>query len=512
MRFILLCCSLVLSTFLAKAQGLRLPFDLRQHNLTQFNSNLMNATYMSDWNRPHSFSVWTRWQWQTVDGDPTTIFASYSHKLSTASSFGIGFLQHNTGTFLDVGANLNYTHTFSLGTDTKILVGSNIFGFQRKLADDRFIVETDTAMTQLENDGEFIVVVSPAVRLQINTFNLGIALENVLDFNLSETGEEMDLGIVTGTLSNDFPVSIFSKDGGSFVRPMVYIKAIPDEDTQFGINGLFSTSRFWVQGGYNSFYGASGGLGVTFAKQFSIGGLLEFGTDTSLAEEDPTFELVASYHFGLPRDPNKVVDSKEEQEDVRALEPVEEQEGLERQKQLEAEQEEQRKRDKEQRLKESERLAMQLEKQRMDSIAAAQLKERKLLEEQHRRDSIAMAQLKEKTLLEEQQRKDSIAQLLNGEVEVKKNEVYREVSSDEGMEPGFYLIANVFGTQKYFESFMLTLKQKGLEPKSFYRSKDKYNYVYLGRYNSMSEAREARDSKFFGKYADKTWIFRVRGN
>ena len=41
--------------------------------------------------------------------------------------------------------------------------------------------------------------------------------------------------------------------------------------TQFGLNGLFSTSKFWVQGGYNSFYGVSGGLGLTVSNAFSIG-------------------------------------------------------------------------------------------------------------------------------------------------------------------------------------------------------------------------------------------------
>ncbi|MEP5615483.1 MAG: hypothetical protein ABJP76_05200, partial [Flavobacteriaceae bacterium] len=100
--------------------------------------------------------------------------------------------------------------------------------------------------------------------------------------------------------------------------------------------------------------------------------------------------------------------------------------------------------------------------------------------------------------------------LLDQDVVLKKNEIYKEVLGNEGVEPGFYLITNVFGTQKYYESFMLALKKKGLDPKSFYRKTNKFNYVYLSRYNTMSEARAARDSKFFGKYADKTWIFRFR--
>ena len=73
------------------------------------------------------------------------------------------------------------------------------------------------------------------------------------------------------------------------------------------------------------------------------------------------------------------------------------------------------------------------------------------------------------------------------------------------------LIANVFGTKKYFEAFVSDMTKRGLQPKSFLRSKNKFNYVYLGRYETMGEARKARDSKLNGRYTEPTWIFRVKG-
>ena len=114
-------------------------------------------------------------------------------------------------------------------------------------------------------------------------------------------------------------------------------------------------------------------------------------------------------------------------------------------------------------------------------------------------------------LLREKARQDSIAQVeLNKDVVLLPNERYEEVAKEDGLEPGFYLIANVFGTKRYYENFMKTLKGRGLSPSSFYRSVNRYNYVYLQRYNSINEARKARDSKFNGKYQDKLWIFRIR--
>ena len=104
---------------------------------------------------------------------------------------------------------------------------------------------------------------------------------------------------------------------------------------------------------------------------------------------------------------------------------------------------------------------------------------------------------------------EEAALALEEKVVPEKGEKYQEVN-EEGLEPGFYLITNVFGTKKYYEAFMKELGDRGLNPKSFYRSANKYNYVYLERYDSIQEARKARDSKYSGRYQGDLWIFRVR--
>ncbi|MDF0716165.1 PorP/SprF family type IX secretion system membrane protein [Muricauda sp. 334s03] len=456
-----------------------LPSDFRQHSLTQFNASLFNPTYALDWNNPNSFSVWTRWQWQSIDGDPTSIFANYTHQLNTSSVASAGFLQHNTGIFLYTGVNLTFAQTFELDDGVSLMAGLNTFAFQQTVADEQYVQGDELDPVALEDLEGFKVQFTPGLRLLVNKFSVGLALENAIGFNVSGNGDSMEsFQSVTVTLSNDFPLVLSEGLGDSYVRPVLYVKSVPNGDTQFGLNGLFSTSKFWVQGGYNSFYGVSGGLGVTVSNAFSIGGLMEFGTDSSLSEEDSTIEIVASYHFGKAK--SKEVPPEEPEEIL--PEPEIEEEPNRREEEIEQQRREQEQRELERR--------RQLELER-DSLAEVQ-------------------RIKEQ--LELQRKKDSIERLQNQKVEVRPNERYEEVESEDGLEPGFYLIANVYGTKKYFENFMKTLREKGLDPKSFYRSFNKYNYVYLERYNTMEEARKARDSKFFGKYDDKTWIFRVKGN
>ena len=503
---------LLLSVSILRSQERTLPADFRQHNLNQFNASLFNPTFALDWNRPNAMSIWTRWQWQTIDGDPTTIFANYTQLIHSNAAAGVGFLQHNTGTFLNTGLNLSYVHAFPLENGIRIFLGANVFGFSEKLADDRFIPNPDIELPELETTNDFILTFSPAVRLQVNQFDLGLSIENAIDVNFSERGAGKGDGgtVVVGSIRNDFPVSLLNGQGHSFVRPMIYLKTIPDEDTQFGIDGLLSTSRFWVQGGYNSFYGISGGAGVTFANQFSIGGLIEKGTYNTLRDEKSTFELIISYHGATADNRKKVVDFDWEKDDELARLRLQEEEARKQELENQKQEEENRKQEEEnKKLREEERKQLE-EQNRLAAEQERQEQERLALEEQNKQDSIAAAALDRARLLAEQRRKDSIAKVQNEKVELQGNEKYEEVASADGLEPGFYLIANVFGTKKYHDAFMDKLTKDGLNPKSFYRALNKYRYVYLGRYNTMNEARRARDSKLDGKYPEKTWIFRVR--
>ncbi|MDT0607295.1 PorP/SprF family type IX secretion system membrane protein [Croceitalea rosinachiae] len=461
-----------LFTFHVLGQERNLPGDLRQHNLNQFNSSLFNPTFSFDRNMPRSITLWSRWQWQTIDADPTTIFLNYTQKLDAQSSAGIGFFQHNTGVLINTGAILNYGYAIPLGEESNLIFGTNISFYNQKLADDRLIDDSQIDLVELSTENSFIAEFAPGLRIQANGFSMAITIENALDYNFSDNEREAASRIFSASISNDFPVFLF--DGVSYLRPMAYVRAIPNEDTQYGLTALFSNPKFWVQGGYNSFYGVSGGAGATLFEKFSIGALMEFGLDNAISDEDPTFEIVASYYFGKQSFAAK--EKKEKKSAEERMDDVEERRWL-------AEEERER-----QRLEREQQLATE----RQDSINKVREAELAAVREQNRLDSIAR-------VLREQ------------EVEVQPNEKYEEVVTSDGLEPGFYLIANVFGTQKYYESFMNTLRTKGIEPKSFFRSLNGYNYVYLGRYNTIGEARAARDSNFNGKYSDALWIFRVRG-
>lgn len=540
---------IVFVIFGVKAQEPILPADFRQHNLTEYNSSLLNPAYVFDRNNASSVAFWARWQWQILDADPTSLFLSYSRDINESSAASIGFFQHNTGIFINTGGSLNYGYEFELIPLVRLGVGINVFGYQQKLADQRFF-QPNPIQTSITND--FVLQVAPGINLKIDKFSLGLASENLIDYNFSTSKRNTS---ISGTslfalASYDFPVSMGNSDGSSVLRPALYVRTIPGMDTQAGLNALLSTNKFWAQGGYNNFYGISAGFGGRFFKRVSIGALVEFGISSELDGQDPSFEVVTAYKLGSPE-----ASKEEEQEQLIADEKSREEEKLN--EELAKAEEVANK----EAMKENERLAKENAKRIKDSIQEVNkaseiavkesrrdlrrkadsiqkvqeqeaLAEARALDQKRIQDSIALAaKAKEEAIAIEQRRvQDSIisAQLAQEEIAKKKAELerlaqqkevvkpqagekYEEVAKEGVLEPGYYLIANVFGTKRYFDAFMADLQKKGLEPKSFFRESNKYNYVYLERYNSIQEARKARDSNFGGKYPEKTWIFRVVG-
>lgn len=558
---------LLLLTFLTSwgQNEARLPADLRQHNLTTYNSSLFNPAFSLDRNNPQSLAFWVRWQWQGIDANPTTLFLNYTRKLNDRSAAGIGFFQQNTGVFFDTGGVLNYAYRLELSPIIKLTVGANLFGFKQTLADDRFQFDPNLPLPLPTTVDDFILQMAPGVSLSVERLTLSLASENLLDYNFTakEGNTSKEDKIFMALFSYDFPLPI-SSVSNAFLRPSMYLRTIPGQANQVGFYGLLNTNKYWGQFGYNNFYGYGVGGGGTFLKRLSIGALVEFGTGASINQKT-SFELMAAYFFGTPDERHKIVgfdlDEKEtmllvleeernEQKKIdEEVAKAEELAAEEQQKKSEKELREKEKiaKDSLQRVKKEEALAV---KKRQEQLAetkkrkTAEALDKKQEEERQRKlDSVetvrkaeAVAELE---IIRQQRIQDSLAQVKiektrqeakeKAEEEAKKkaedervapkeetdkpqeNEKYEEVKTEDGLQPGYYLIANVFGTKKYFDAFMADLQTKGLQPKSFLRSKNNFNYAYLERFETMGEARRARDTNYDGKYSGKTWIFRVVG-
>ncbi|PIF01370.1 MAG: hypothetical protein CR994_02120 [Maribacter sp.] len=497
------------------AQKRGLPVDLRQHNLTDSNSTILNPAFSNIYGNGHSIGLWSRWQWQTIDSDPSTFFLNYTGKLNGASSIGAGFYQHNTNVHLNTGGVINYAYRYDFDNRISLTFGLNLFAYQQEFSGNPFQGDPQVLLPLSTPSEDFILQFAPGIQFTYDGLHIGFSSENMFDYNMDqkEGNTSPDEKIFLGTVSYDIPVSLGTSRGTSTIRPMLYIKSIPSYDTQIGLSTVLSTNKFWAQAGYNSFYGMAIGGGGRIIDRFSIGALVEFGTDSDLKGNDPTFELTTVYSFDRFTARKKVdkIDQEEEQKKENiAQAPKIDRSSKEELGKAEALALKQETREKEKMTRKGKRESLKLQEKEKEkereggkNISDQVEKERK-----HKQDSINIAKVTAENVAKEKQLQEKLAKQAEKE-KPKADEKYEEASGEDGLKPGYYLIANVFGTKKYLNAFMSDLTKKGLQPRSFLRNKNKLNYVYLGRYESMGEARKARDSKLNGRYTEKTWIYRV---
>ena len=483
------------------AQELVLPTDFRQHNLTEYNSSLLSPVFTLDRNHPESIAFWSRWQWQSIDLDPSTLFLNYSRRLNEESAVGVGFFQHNTGTYLQTGAALNYAYILRLEQGASISFGVNLFAFSRSLADEQFQSNPGIILPPPEEGNHFLVQAAPSLQFALSNFSIGIVAENLFDYNFTTNDRETQPSekIYLGYAGYGIPIAEGADgDRDTYVRPMVYYKNIPGSDDQYGLTTIFSSPKFWVQGGYNSFYGISGGAGARLFDNLSIGALAEFGIDDTLDGRDPSFEIVTAYYLGS-RDKRKKVVGFEVEEDEEIMVP-------------------EQPLDEEEIQPTAEELAMEeaIEQARRDQQELErQMEAERQLRQQQAQDSIATVRAAEEEaarIRAEQEQAPPLQPAVEEPVEEEPEDEGRYEESTitkEGVAPGYYLIVNVFGNPNYYAKFMEDLRNRGLNPGSFVRPLNNYNYVYLERFDTYTEARAAKRSRYNGRYADEIWIFAV---
>lgn len=78
-----------------------------------------------------------------------------------------------------------------------------------------------------------------------------------------------------------------------------------------------------------------------------------------------------------------------------------------------------------------------------------------------------------------------------------------------GVEDGYYVVANVYKGGRYLHKFIDDLEQKGLSADYIDNTNNGLKYVYLNRYDTWQEAVDAHQSNLNGTYDGEMWIMNV---
>ncbi|MBQ4820891.1 M56 family metallopeptidase [Aquimarina sp. MMG016] len=82
---------------------------------------------------------------------------------------------------------------------------------------------------------------------------------------------------------------------------------------------------------------------------------------------------------------------------------------------------------------------------------------------------------------------------------------------DHDIKSGYYLITNIFKHKNYLDKMLKKFNELGLPAKMFKNPKDGYSYVYLGRYDTLEEAKKKLLNNLDKRYYGDMYILKVYG-
>lgn len=423
-----------------------LPVDFRQHNLTRYNTSLLNPANSYIDNEIPKIATWARLQWLERNPIGKTIFTSYTTRLKNNNALGIGSVLADGGVFTSIGVIGNYSQSFRIGNESSLTLGGNLI-VSKRIIDRNNFTQAEFDMFPNTIRDNTLITLMPGINFNIRNFNIGVTSENLLDFNFDGSGLDTSFGEKIFLAHANYSI-FFGKSGNSrlddgYLKISTFFKTVPSLEPQFGGNLMLDLTNGWMQAGYNSFYGPSVGLGAKFFESLGIGVLTELGNPTDPVDLGPTFEFVFSWQFPYKSD-GRDLSKKKKKKEIPNPEP-----------------------------KEEKPAEIIVEKQK---------------------DSTAI---------------DPSVKFFEPGAQ---NNRYFVIESIEGVENGFYLVVNVYATEKYFKLFLDKLQKEGLSPKYFYNKENKYYYVYLKKYESIEAIEAARASKYNGRYDGDTWILWIQRN
>lgn len=541
-----------------------LLYSPASQNLLKFNRFLINPTFSTVQEDKSYINLLHRNQSVQFKDNDQTYFLSYSGRIGDRSGLGLSLYTQSIGPVSNIGVLANYAYGIKLSEKSNFTFGGNLAYYSTGL--DRNNVDVIDAEDFRLNGTEDSNVLSfqPGFNLSYGKIDFGVFAENLFDYNLKTSESLTDFADKTYSAHLQYTHAFENGNGimeGSRLMPIARVRMngqnrfASDEEAQdlsYGGGLILDLPKIgWLQGGYDSFYGASAGAGFNINKRLSLGYTMEKGFTTDFDNLGITHEISFAYSFT----PNLTEDRVMLEEDYE--DSLAEEQSFDKNDLASNEEVAELKR----KLAENDAIIEEL-MFRQDSLEASRQKD---LE---RRFNMVMSMVRNETNgnrpdLEERaesmflgnqdrpvvnnhntsndgiipnstktpvQHKDAVAQISKKQevaqpvVESKQPAETSDLASSterpaiksrkfknlDGVTDGYYVVANVYKGGKYMDKFLNDMNDKGFMSTNYIDNpKNGLKYVYLERYDTWQEAVDAHQSGMNGEYDGDLWIMNV---
>ncbi len=255
-----------------------ISFDLPIKNSLKFNKFLINPTFSFVREDESFISFTNKRQWLGFEDAPTTYFFSYSGKFRDQNGIGFGVFQRNIGVLTTFGAVGNFTRNVEINRDSNFSFGLNLAYVNSGLNEGKIITnESDPSLQNIAKNS--LLTINPGINYSTGMIDLGLTANNIFYYNFNSS--EMVSDDPMKSIAAHLMYTGYIYDRGFFENAKfstILRGEMAKEKTILSGSVLFNAPKgIWAQAGYNSVYGASGGLGIILAKKISIGYTVEKG-------------------------------------------------------------------------------------------------------------------------------------------------------------------------------------------------------------------------------------------
>ncbi|MEX0273637.1 MAG: type IX secretion system membrane protein PorP/SprF, partial [Flavobacteriaceae bacterium] len=530
-----------------------LPYKVAPQNLLKFNRFLINPTFSTVREDKSYLNLLHRNQSALYKDNDQTYFLSYSGRISDRTGLGLSLYNQSIGPLSNTGALANLGYGVRLSENSVFSFGANLAYYVTGLNRNSVDVPDPNDFRILGAEDSNILSIQPGFNLALGSVDIGAYAENLFDYNF-KTGQTLIDDFADKTYSGHLQYTHRFKNSSGLLEearlmPLARVRLNDqrilrndaEQNLTYGGSLILDLPRVgWLQGGYDSFYGASAGVGFNINRRLSLGYTMEKGFTTDFDNLGVTHELNFAYSFTPNLTEDRVM-LEEDNELAQNENPFDEDafvnnEEIEELKQKLAENdaiiqelmfrqdslEDNRQKDLEKRFE----MVMRMVRNETDG-------NRPDLE--NRAENLFFGN--DNTSSGSSQSLATNTQRENNNIPVGTEREYRETVENEsntgtasyaasptqksgikkrtfknldGVEDGYYLVANVYKNDQYLNSFIDKLDRKGIQAGYIDNPNNGLKYAYLERFDTWEEAKKAYESNADGLYDDAMWVMDVK--
>ena len=309
-------------------------YDVPAQNLLKYNRFLINPTFSTVREDKSYVNLLHRNQSVQFNDNNQNYFLSYSGRISDRTGLGLSLYTQRLGALSNYGVLANYAYGIKLNDKSNFTFGANLSYYNSGFDEGRATtVQVDPLLAGLQDQN--LISFQPGFNLSYGKFDLGMFAENLFDYNLktSESLTEFKDKTFSGHLQYTHQ---FTNESGVLqqgrLMPLARVRKVGEEELTLGGSLILDLPKLgWVQGGYDSFYGASAGVGFNLNQRISLGYTMEKGLSNNFDNFGLTHEISFAYSFTpnltedrvmLEDDTDDLVENTLEPEDLASAEEI----------------------------------------------------------------------------------------------------------------------------------------------------------------------------------------------